>query len=136
MLDGASHIDDIIEKTVEYGMPAVALTDHGVLFGAVEFYKAAKKAGIKPIIGCEVYLAKGKRSEKNGYYHLTILVKNYSGYLNLIKLVSLAHLEGYYYKPRIDTELLERYNEGLVILSGCLSGPLSENLVNGDYNTA
>lgn len=136
LLDGASHIDDIITKTVEYGMPAVALTDHGVLFGAVEFYKAAKKAGIKPIIGCEVYLAKGKRFEKNGYHHLTILAKNYSGYLNLIKLVSLAHLEGYYYKPRIDTELLEKYNEGLVVLSGCLSGPISENLVNGDYGTA
>ncbi|MGC8652406.1 MAG: DNA polymerase III subunit alpha [Candidatus Kryptoniota bacterium] len=136
MLDGASHIEDIIKKTVDYGMPAVALTDHGVLFGAVEFYKTAKRAGIKPIIGCEVYLAKGKRFEKNGYYHLTVLVKNYSGYLNLIKLVSLAHLEGYYYKPRIDAELLERHREGLVVLSGCLSGPVSENLVNGDYDGA
>ncbi len=136
LLDGASQIDDMIGRAVEFKMPALALTDHGVLFGAVELYTHAKKAGIKPIIGCEMYVAKGKRIEKNGYNHLTVLAKNYSGYKNLVKLVSLAHLEGYYYKPRIDFELLKEYHEGLIALSGCLSGPVSEPLVNGDFDTA
>ncbi|MCL4540221.1 MAG: DNA polymerase III subunit alpha, partial [Bacteroidetes bacterium] len=104
--------------------------------GAIELYKHAQKAGIKPLVGCEMYIAKGKRNEKNGYNHLTVLVKNYDGYRNLIKLVSLAHLEGYYYKPRIDFELLEKYHEGLIVLSGCLSGPISEPIVNGDLESA
>ncbi len=136
LLDGASLIDDMIERAVELKMPALALTDHGVVFGAIELYKHAKKAGIKPIVGCEMYVAKGKRTEKNGYNHLTVLVKNYEGYKNLIKLVSLSHLEGYYYKPRIDFELLERHHDGLIVLSGCLSGPVSEPIVNGDMEGA
>ncbi len=136
LLDGASQIDDMIERAVEFKMPALALTDHGVLFGAVELYKHAKKAGIKPIVGCEMYVAKGKRTEKNGYHHLTVLAKNYTGYKNLVKLVSLAHLEGYYYKPRIDFELLKENREGLIVLSGCLSGPVSEPIVNGDIESA
>lgn len=136
LLDGASQIDDLIDRAVEFKMPALALTDHGVLFGAVELYTHAKKAGIKPIIGCEMYIAKGKMTEKGGYNHLTVLVKNYAGYKNLIKLTSLAHLEGYYYKPRIDFELLRENHEGLIALSGCLSGPVSEPIVNGDYEGA
>ncbi|MCL5034417.1 MAG: DNA polymerase III subunit alpha [Bacteroidetes bacterium] len=136
LLDGASQIDDMIERAVELKMPALALTDHGVVFGAIELYKHAQKAGIKPLVGCEMYIAKGKRNEKNGYNHLTVIVKNYEGYSNLIKLVSLAHLDGYYYKPRIDFELLEKYHEGLIVLSGCLSGPVSEPIVNGDLESA
>ncbi len=88
LLDGATQIDDMIARAVELKMPALALTDHGVLFGAIELYKSAKKAGIKPIVGCEMYVAKGKRNEKNGYNHLTVLAKNYTGYKNLVKLVS------------------------------------------------
>ena len=132
LLDGATQIDDMIGRAVELKMPALALTDHGFIFGAIEFYKAAQKAGIKPIIGCEMYVAKGKRNEKNGYNHLTVLAKNYTGYLNLVKLISIAHLEGYYYKPRIDFDLLKENHEGLIALSGCLSGPVSEPIVNGD----
>ncbi len=126
----------MIGRAVEFKMPALALTDHGVVFGAIELYKHAKKAGIKPIVGCEMYVAKGKRTEKNGYNHLTVLVKNLAGYKNLIKLVSLSHLEGYYYKPRIDFELLKEYHDGLIVLSGCLSGPVSESIVNGDLDGA
>ncbi len=136
LLDGATQIDDMIHRALEFKMPALALTDHGVLFGAVELYTHAKKAGIKPIIGCEMYIAKGKMTEKNGYNHLTVLVKNYTGYKNLVKLVSLAHLEGYYYKPRVDFEHLQQNHEGLIALSGCLSGPVSEPLVNGDFESA
>ena len=136
LLDGASQIDDMIERAVEFKMPALALTDHGVLFGAVELYTHAKKAGIKPIIGCEMYVAKGKRTEKNGYNHLTVLAKNYTGYKNLVKLVSTSHLDGYYYKPRIDFELLKENAEGLIALSGCLSGPVSEPLVSRDFEGA
>ena len=117
-------------------MTALALTDHGVLFGAIELYKAAKKAGIKPIVGCEMYVAKGKRTEKNGYNHLTVLAKDYTGYKNLVKLISTAHLEGYYYKPRIDFDLLKENHDGLIALSGCLSRPVSEPLVNGDFESA
>ncbi len=136
LLDGATHIEDMIEQAVEFKMPALALTDHGVLFGAVELYKSSKKAGIKPIVGCEMYVAKGKRTEKNEYNHLTVLVKNNTGYKNLVKLVSAAHLEGYYYKPRVDFDLLKENREGLIVLSGCLSGPVSEALVNGDFERA
>ncbi len=136
LLDGATQIGDMIKRAVEFKMPALALTDHGVVFGAVEFYKHAKKAGIKPIVGCEMYVAKGKRTEKNGYNHLTILVKNYTGYKNLVKLISTAHLDGYYYKPRIDFELLSQHHDGLIALSGCLSGPVSEPIVEGDIEHA
>jgi DNA polymerase-3 subunit alpha len=126
----------MIARAAEFRMPALALTDHGVLFGAIEFYKAAKKAGIKPIVGCEMYIAKGKRNEKNGYNHLTVLAKNYTGYKNLIRLVSVAHLEGYYYKPRIDFDLLKENHDGLVVLSGCLNGQVSESIVNGNIEGA
>ncbi|HTK81863.1 MAG TPA: DNA polymerase III subunit alpha [Bacteroidota bacterium] len=150
LLDGASTIDGLIQSAVENKMPAVALTDHGVMFGAIEFYKAAKKAGIKPIIGCEVYIVtKGSRfdkevnaqSMKEGkgrgiYHHLVLLAKNLTGYRNLTKLVSIGHTEGFYYKPRIDLEVLQRHTEGLVALSACPSGVVSYHLVNDNYTEA
>src|SRR5215210_5785855 len=109
-------------------MPAVALTDHGSLAGSVDLYKAAKKEGIKPIVGCEVYVADDRRSRTRGYAHLTLLAESNAGYSNLIKLSSLGYLEGYYTKPRVDWELLERHASGLIALSGCLSGRVCKAL--------
>src|SRR5580704_1667929 len=114
LLDGAIRISDLMKKAVEYGMPAVAMTDHGNMYGAIDFYRAAEKAGIKPIIGCEAYMAPGSMIEKNATsardaaYHFTLLAKDITGYQNLVKLVSAAHLEGFHYKPRIDKELLAK----------------------------
>lgn len=130
LLDGMCRIDDLIEKAKQFQMPAIAITDHGALYGAFKFYTKAKEAGIKPIIGVEAYKAKKSRFDKQpgidrDQYHLTILCKNYQGYKNLLKMVTIAHLEGYYYKPRIDFELLEKYHEGLIVLSGCLNGEIS-----------
>ncbi len=127
LLDGLAKIDDLIEKAKAYKMPALALTDHGNMYGAIEFYKKCKKAGIKPIIGAEVYVAFESRLDKrpgidNKRYHLVLLAKNEIGYKNLIKLVTLSNLEGYYYKPRIDKEILRKYHEGLIGLSACLAG--------------
>ncbi len=145
LLDAIATPEQIVNAAAEDGQPAVALTDHGVMFGCMEFFFAAKKRGIKPIIGCEVYLATGSRFEKvatnrndntRNYHHLVLLVKNEMGYRNLCKLVSLAHTEGYYYKPRIDRELLEEYHDGLIALSACLAGPVSEPLCKGDFDTA
>src|SRR5690349_11460944 len=109
-------------------MPAVALTDHGSLAGAVELYREAHKQGVKPIVGCEVYVADDRHAQAKGYAHLTLLAESNEGYANLIKLSSLGYLEGYYYKPRVDWELLERHAPGLVCLSGCLSGRVSRAL--------
>ncbi len=133
LLDGMCRIKDLIAKAQEYNMPAVALTDHGALYGAFKFYIAAKDAGIKPIIGCELYKAKGKASEKGegdekGYNHLLVLAKNVTGYQNLLKLVTLSNLEGFYYKPRVDWDLLEKYGEGLIVTSGCLAGEIPQLL--------
>ncbi len=130
LLDGLSRIPEIIARAQELGMNAIALTDHGVMHGAFRFYIEAKKAGITPIIGMEAYKAPGSRTEKaeNGEknnYHLTLLAKNYQGYKNLIKLTSFAHIEGYYYKPRIDFDLLEKYHEGIMCLSGCMNSEIS-----------
>ncbi|KKP66921.1 MAG: polymerase III alpha subunit protein, partial [Candidatus Roizmanbacteria bacterium GW2011_GWC2_35_12] len=133
LLDGLNRIDDVISKAIEYKMPAVAITDHGSLYGAFKFYVKAKEAGIKPIIGVEAYKAKNSRLDKqNGVdrdqYHLTLLAKNLAGYKNLLKLITAANLEGFYYKPRIDFEILEKYSEGLIVLSGCLNGEISSLL--------
>ncbi|MCX8116313.1 MAG: DNA polymerase III subunit alpha [Desulfobacterota bacterium] len=143
LLDGAIRFEEVFELARAYGMDALALTDHGNLFGAIEFYQMALRYGIKPIIGCEVYVAPGSRFEKksgvNGgesAYHLTLLVKNRTGYFNLIRLVSLAHLEGFYYKPRVDKELLRRYQEGLICLSGCLKGEIPLLLKRGEMDRA
>jgi DNA polymerase-3 subunit alpha len=131
ILDGACRIPSLVEKAERLEMPAVALTDHGSLAGAVELYREARKRGVKPVIGCEVYVADDRLAQAKGYAHLTLLAESNEGYANLIKLSSLAYLEGYYYKPRVDWELLERHASGLVALSGCLSGRVSRALAEG-----
>ena len=120
ILDGACRIPGLAARAAELEMPAVSLTDHGSLAGAVELYREATKQGVKPLIGCEVYVADDRRAQQKGYAHLTLLAESNAGYSNLIKLSSAGYLEGYYYKPRVDWELLERHSEGLVALSGCL----------------
>ena len=137
LLDGAIKIEEVVKKAKEYGMPAVAITDHGNMFGAIEMYKECKKNGIKPIIGCEFYVAPRSRWDKEGRIdtepnHLILLAMNNTGYNNLVKLCSIGYTEGFYYKPRIDMEVLEKYNEGLICLSACLAGGLSRKIVNGD----
>ena len=141
LLDGMSRIKDLPVRAKELGMKAIALTDHGVMYGAVDFYKECKKNDIKPIIGCEVYVAPHSRFDKeagrdNGYNHLILLAKNKTGYQNLSKLVSLSFVEGFYYKPRIDLEILEKYSEGLICLSACLAGSLSQALIQDDMQKA
>jgi len=142
LLDGALRFEEVFSLAKKYHMGAVALTDHGNMFGAVEFYQKAIQHGIKPIVGCEVYVAPGNRLEKKtgeregGNYHLTLLVKNETGYFNLLKLVSLAHLEGFYYKPRVDKELLNRYQDGLIALSGCLKGEVAVHAAKGEMKRA
>ena len=141
LLDGANRIKDLPVRAKELGMEAIALTDHGVMYGAIDFYKACKKEGIKPIIGCEVYVALRSRFEKeagidNKYYHLILLAKNNQGYKNLSKLVSLGFVDGYYYKPRIDKEILEKYHEGLICLSACLAGEINQKLLYGTQEEA
>ncbi len=137
LLDGLSKIPDLIKRAKELGMDAIAMTDHGVMYGAIEFYKQCIEAGIKPIIGVEMYVAKRSHLDKEGKqdaepYHLTVLAKNYQGYLNLMKLTTIAHCEGYYYKPRVDKKLLKDYSEGLIALSGCPSGEFIRSLENGN----
>jgi DNA polymerase III subunit alpha len=128
ILDGACRIPALVGKAARLEMPAVALTDHGSLAGAVELYREAGKAGVKPILGCEAYVADNRRAQTKGYAHLTLLAESAEGYANLIKLSSLGYLEGYYYKPRVDWDLLERHAKGLVALSGCLAGRVSRAL--------
>jgi DNA polymerase-3 subunit alpha len=128
ILDGACRIPDLAKRAAELEMPAVALTDHGSLAGAIDLYKAAKAEGVKPLLGCEVYVADDRRAQTKGYAHLTLLAEDNAGYANLIKLSSLGYLEGYYYKPRVDWELLERHAKGIVALSGCLSGRVCKAL--------
>src|SRR5262245_48892288 len=128
ILDGACRIPALAARAGELEMPAVALTDHGSLAGAVELYRETAKHGVKPLIGCEVYVADDRASQQKGYAHLTLLSETNEGYANLIKLASAGFLEGYYYKPRVDWELLERHSAGLVALSGCLSGRVSKAL--------
>ncbi|KKU15448.1 DNA polymerase III subunit alpha [Candidatus Wolfebacteria bacterium RIFCSPLOWO2_01_FULL_45_19] len=141
LLDGLAKIDDLVKKAKTLGMNALALTDHGNLYGAIEFYKKATKTGIKPIIGIEAYIAPRGRSDKvprvdDRYFHLILLCKNETGWKNLIKLVTKSHLEGFYYKPRMDKELLRQYGEGLIALSACLSGELSRAILAGNYEDA
>jgi len=128
ILDGACRIPDLAKRAAELEMPAVSLTDHGSLAGAVDLYKAARAEGVKPVLGCEVYVADDRRVQQKGYAHLTLLAETNEGYANLIKLSSLGYLEGYYYKPRVDWELLQSHGAGLVALSGCLSGRVCKAL--------
>jgi len=141
LLDGLAKIPDLVKQAKKFGMPALALTDHGNMYGAVEFYKEAKKAGINPIIGVEFYVAANSLYEKrpgvdDKRYHLILLAKNFEGYKNLVRLVTTAHLEGFYYKPRIDKDLLKKYSSGLIGLSGCMTGEIPRALLNNDEGRA
>src|SRR5438874_697871 len=133
LLDGISNIKKLVKKAKSLGMEALAITDHGNMYGAIEFYKACIEAEIKPIIGCEMYIAPRSHTDKEGKidaepYHLTVLAKNYQGYLNLMKLVSISWLDGYYYRPRVDKELLKKYHDGLIALSACPAGEFIRSL--------
>ena len=140
MLDGLSRLEPLVLKAKELGMNSLAITDHGGMYGVIDFYRIALKHGIKPIIGCEMYVAPGSRHSRDPQdkspYHITILAKNAQGYHNLIKLVTLAHLEGFYYKPRVDRESLEQYHEGLIVLSGCPSGEVPNLITQGRMDEA
>ncbi|HHV63860.1 MAG TPA: DNA polymerase III subunit alpha [Peptococcaceae bacterium] len=141
LLDGAARIEELTRQAAALGMPALAVTDHGVMYGVIDFYKACKKQGINPIIGCEIYLAPGKRTERipgkdDKNYHLVLLAENNEGYRNLVKIVSQAHIDGFYYKPRADKELLQNHSKGLIALSGCLAGEIAEYLLQDNYSQA
>lgn len=141
LLDGLSKIDDLIDKALEYKMPALAITDHGNMYGAIEFYKKATAKNLKPIIGVEVYIASRSLKDKEAHtdakrYHLTLLAENEDGYHNLMKLVSISHLEGFYYKPRLDREILAKYSKGIICLSGCMGGEVAQALYNNDKDEA
>jgi DNA polymerase III subunit alpha len=142
LLDGAIRIPELMQKAVEFGMPAVAITDHGNMYGAIEFYQSARKAGIKPIIGCEVYMSPGAMTDRSATsardasFHFTLLAKDLTGYRNLVKLVSAAHLDGFHYKPRIDKELLAKHSEGLIGMSACLKGEINVAFQEGDLKKA
>ena len=141
LLDGSNKIKEYVNRVKELGMTAAAITDHGVMFGVIEFYRAARAAGINPVLGCEVYVAPGSRFDKEAvgrdedrYYHLVLLAENNTGYSNLMKIVSRGFTEGYYYKPRVDYEVLEQYHEGIIALSACLAGEVQKNLLRGLYD--
>lgn len=140
LLDGACRINKIAKAAKQKGMTSLAITDHGVMYGVIDFYRACKKGGIHPVIGCEVYVAPTSRFDKTSsyekYYHMILLCENNVGYSNLIKLVSKGFIEGFYSKPRIDDELLSQYHEGLICLSACLAGEIPQKLLNGDYESA
>ena len=141
LLDGSAKIPDLVKRAKELGMDSLAITDHGAMFGVMEFYKACKEQGVKPIIGCEVYVAPKSRFDKNGretvsYYHLVLLAENMEGYENLIKLVSMGYTEGFYYKPRVDEEILRKYHKGIIATSACLAGPVARTMINGSYSMA
>ena len=142
LLDGSNKIKEYVEKIKALGMTAGAITDHGVMYGVIDFYKAAREAGINPVLGCEVYVAPGSRLDRemvhgeDRFYHLVLLAENNTGYSNLMKIVSKGFVEGYYYKPRVDMEVLEKYHEGIIALSACLAGEVQRNLVRGMYEEA
>ena len=142
LLDGSNKIKEYVARVKELGMDSAAITDHGVMYGVIDFYKEAKKAGINPILGCEVYVAPGSRFDRetghseDRYYHLVLLAENEEGYHNLMKIVSRGFTEGYYYKPRVDKEILRQYSGGLIALSACLAGEVQKNLVRGLYEEA
>ena len=141
LLDGLPKIEELVLKAKKLGMDSLALTDHGFLYGAIDFYKTAKQHGIKPIIGLEAYIAARKMTDRQaGFddkrFHLTLLAKNNQGYKNLVKLTTVANLEGFYYKPRLDHETLAKYSDGIIALSGCLSGEIPRAIVGKDFERA
>ncbi len=157
LLDGSSKISELVQRVKELGMDSIAITDHGVMYGVIDFYKAAKAVGVKPIIGCEVYVAPGSRFDRESrqraghrtesasidegasderYHHLVLLAENDTGYSNLVKLVSKGFTEGFYYKPRVDYEVLKEYHEGIIALSACLAGVVATCLRRGQYEEA
>ncbi len=142
LLDGAAKVDQLVGRCVEYGMDAFALTDHGNLYGVLDFYKEARKQKVKPIIGCEVYVANGSRHEKQrvpgkkNYFHLVLLAKDKEGYQNLLRLVSAGYIEGYYYRPRVDWELIQKYHKGLIAQTACLGGEVNQALLKEDWGEA
>ena len=143
LLDGAQTVQTLVNTIDDLGMDSVALTEHGNMFSVIPYYKSAQKAGVKPIIGCEVYVAVGSRFEKKprsdggwGNNHLVLLAQNYTGYQNLMKLVTHGYLEGFYYRPRIDMELLKKHSEGIICLSGCLKGEIPEKMLKDDWDGA
>lgn len=142
LLDGSNKINEYVARVKEMGMNSAAITDHGVMFGCIDFYRAAKAAGIKPILGCEVYVAPGSRFDReigqaeDRYYHLVLLAENNHGYENLMKIVSKAFVDGFYYKPRVDMDLLQEYHEGIIALSACLAGEVAKNITRGMYEEA
>ena len=142
LLDGSGKIEEITARAKELGMDSLAITDHGVMYGVIDFYRAARNVGIKPILGCEVYVAPGSRFEKepgisdDRYYHLILLAENNTGYANLMKIVSKGFVDGFYYKPRVDYEVLEEYSEGIICLSACLAGEVQKLLARNLYEEA
>ncbi len=142
LLDGSNKIKEYVARVKELGMDSAAITDHGVMYGVIDFYKAAKAQGIKPILGCEVYVAPGSRFDKEAgnnedrYYHLVLLAENNEGYQNLMKIVSIGFIDGFYYKPRVDIETLEKYHEGIIALSACLAGEIPRYIMRGMYEEA
>ena len=142
LLDGSNKIKEYVARVKELGMNSAAITDHGVMFGVIDFYKAAKAEGIRPILGCEVYVAPNSRFDRetvhgeDRYYHLILLAENNTGYNNLMKIVSKGFVDGYYYKPRVDKEILEQYHEGLICLSACLAGEVQRYLARNLYEEA
>ncbi len=142
LLDGSNKINEYVARVKELGMTAAAITDHGVMYGVIDFYRAALEAGIRPILGCEIYVAPGSRFDRekvegeDRYFHLVLLAENNQGYSNLMKIVSRGFTEGYYYRPRVDREVLEQYHEGLIVLSACLAGEVQKLLSRGTYEEA
>ncbi len=142
LLDGSSKISELLPRAKELGMDSLAITDHGVMYGVIDFYKKAKEVGIKPILGCEIYVAPGSRFDReqsrgeDRYYHLVLLAENNQGYKNLMKIVTRGFTEGYYYRPRVDYEVLERYHEGIIALSACLAGEIPNKILKEDYEGA
>ena len=139
LLDASSKIKELTARAKELGMDSLAITDHGVMYGVIDFYRAARENGIKPIIGCEIYVAPGSRFDREAgsgedrYYHMILLAENNTGYQNLMKIVSKGFVEGFYYKPRVDDEVLRTYHEGIIALSACLAGEIPRYLWTGQF---
>ena len=138
LLDGLAKVNEYVDLCKEFSLPAMAITDHGVMYGAIEFYQKFKAAGIKPIIGCEAYITGdvGVKDNSARYSHLVLLAKNEKGYKNLMQLTSIAHMEGFYYRPRFTKEILEKHKDGLICTSGCPAAEIPQFIIDGNYEEA